>query len=336
MLCSNDNNTFTSIKYFIFVLLFLITIFFFYKSQHILKGRDEEKIEKIKNTNKKAFNNNFFEHENILYKNCYLLLGNSNLTIIHFITTRFLIEFNDGIDFKKKLYSEKYIPNGIRVMEKYLFPSLENQSCKNFIWILILGNKANITYIKSLINFNHSFKMKIIYQKDFHNYMRNTTKGFDILITTRIDYDDRIYYDAVNDVRKAINVNKPIILYGYNRGLYYYESNGKYYEFYQDVKDGTHSIFASLIIVLNKVNDTYSIYDAGNHMHLRQNILKSYTRFGITNLDYEPAIFDSGDPKFVYVRQIYSHSMNNYRNMKIQKKNKEIIYFRPNFNIIFI
>ena len=62
----------------------------------------------------------------------------------------------------------------------------------------------------------------IIYQKDFKNYVGNITKGFDIFISTRIDYDDRIYYDAVNDVRKAINFSKPMILYGYNRGFIYY------------------------------------------------------------------------------------------------------------------
>ena len=88
-------------------------------------------------------------------------------------------------------------------MKKYLFPSLEAQSCKNFIWILKLGDKANITFVKSLLDINNSFESKVIYEK---NIIKNITKGSDILITTRIDYDDRIYYDAVNDVRKVINL----------------------------------------------------------------------------------------------------------------------------------
>ena len=57
-------------------------------------------------------------------------------------------------NFTKIIYSPGYLLNGIRVMKKYLFPSLENQSCKNFIWILLLGDKANITQIKSFFNFN--------------------------------------------------------------------------------------------------------------------------------------------------------------------------------------
>ena len=234
-------------------------------------------------------------------------MDNSNIRIIHLIITRFLIEFYKLNEFPKKIYREDYIQNGIRVMKKYLFPSLENQSCKSFIWILMLGNKANITYVKSFLNFNNSFESKIIYQKDFKKYLKNITKGFDVMITTRIDYDDRIYFDAVNDVRKAININKPMLLYGYNRGFSYFEKNGNYYDYYHTFKnEGVMSIFISLITVLNKVNDTYTVYDLGNHEYIRKTLLEKYKSYGIKKLNYEPAIFDSGDPKFVYIRQNYS------------------------------
>jgi hypothetical protein len=207
-------------------------------------------------------------------------------------------------------------------MKKYLFPSLENQSCKNFTWIIILGDKTNITHIKSLLNLNNSFESKVIYGKDLRKYLKNITKGFDVLITTRIDYDDRIYYDAVNDVRKAININWPMIIYGYNRGLYYFEFNEKYYEFYNNYKnEGAIGIFMSLITILNKLNDTYTIYDLGNHAKIRKILLQKYKSFGIKKLNYEPCIFDSGTPKFIYVRQNYSHSINYSR--EIQKRLKE-------------
>ena len=44
-------------------------------------------------------------------------------------------------------------------MKKYLLNSLENQYCKNFVWILMLGNKADITHVKSLLNFNNVFPL---------------------------------------------------------------------------------------------------------------------------------------------------------------------------------
>ena len=245
--------------------------------------------------------------EIITLEKCYFAPDDSNLKIIHLIITRFMIGFWNLDDFPKRIYKNDYILNGIKVMKKYLFPSLENQNCKKFIWVLKVGDKANITHVKSLLNLNHSFETKIIYEKDIKDYIKNISKGFDILITTRMDYDDRIYYDAVNDVRKAVNIKKPMILYGYNKGLYYFEENNKYYEFDRnDTKKGIMSIFASLIVVLNSVNDTYNIYELGTHMKIRKKIITSYKSFGIKELNYEPAIFDSGGPKFVWVRQKYS------------------------------
>ena len=238
---------------------------------------------------------------------CYEIPDNSNSNIIHLIITRFLTEFFHINEFPEKMYTKDYVENGIRVLKKYLFPSLENQSCKSFIWILMIGEKANIKYIKSKLNIKTNFKKIILYQKDIKSYINNITKGYKVLITTRIDYDDKIYYDAVNDVRKTVNFNKPMILHGYMRGVRYIEFNNKYYDFIQkNAKNGVWSVFASLIIIINKLNDLYTIYDMGHHMYVRKTLLKKYKSFGINKLDYEPAIFDNGTPKFIYVKQKYS------------------------------
>ena len=115
---------------------------------------------------------------------------------------------------------------------------------------------GNTTYFKSLLNFNNSFEYDIVNQNNMKNYIRNKTKNSDILITSRIDYDDRIYYDAINDLRKAINMEKPIIIHGYNKGLYFFEKDNKYYDYYRKVS--VSSVLASLILNLKKVNDTYT------------------------------------------------------------------------------
>lgn len=271
-----------------------------------------------KNDNNKTINNK-----------CFMSPNNSSLKIIHFIITRFLIEFYKAYGFPKKLYDEDYIPNGIRVMKKYLLNSLENQYCKNFFWILMIGNNSDITYIKSLLNFTNTFEKIVIFEKDIKTYIKNRTRGFDVLITTRIDYDDVIYYDAINDVRKQVNIEKPVLLYGYNKGWFYFESNGKYYDFNYKNNDGVWSIFISLITILNKVNETIIIYDLGDHSFIKKELLKSYKSFGIKSINYEPAIFDSGEPKFIYVRQKYSGSENVTR--KVIEKQKEINISLNNF-----
>ena len=269
-------------------------------------------IEKIQIIKKRK--NNKFE------KKCYLSFENSNLKIIHTIITRFLYSYH-GINDSSK----EYILNGIRVMKKYLLPSLENQSCKDFIWIILLGNEANIVYIKSLVNFNNSFQWHVIYEKDIKNFLRNITNSFDILITTRIDYDDRIYYDAVNDVRKEITIKKPIFFHGYNRGLYFSELENKYYDFEYKMNNGAFSVFESLILVLNQVNDIYTIYDFRPHFNVIKKLIKKYKSLGIKQLNYKAGIFDSGAPKFVWVRQKYSYS-----NSSLIKK---FLKINNNFNL---
>ena len=317
----NDKRKYFKIKKILLILtIFILFLFIDYSIKINQKNISKDKTEKLNKPNGVHINAIKNKNNLILFKNCYLSVV--NIRIIHLIITRFLIEFCHNKIFPKKLYTKDYISNGIRVMKKYLLPSLENQSCKNFTWILMIGNKVNIYYVNSLLNFNNSFETKVIYQKDIKYFVRNITKGFDVLITTRIDYDDIIYYDAVNDVRKSININKPILLYGYNRGIYYFEKEGEYYEFYTTYKNkGCMSIFASLIIVLNEVNDTYIIYDLMPHNHIRKILLEKYKSYGIKKISYEPAIFDSGDPKFIWVRQKYSGSYNPNNN-KILKELK--------------
>ena len=280
--------------------LFLLFLLFFLITTNL--------IEKIK-INKKEINRKFI-------KRCFLSFENSDLKIIHIIITRFTLNHHDDS-------TKDYTLNEIRVMKKYLLPSLENQSCKDFIWILMLGNKENMTSLKSLLNFNNSFQWYIKYIKDIKNFLRNITKGFDILITTIIDYNGRIYYDAVNDVRKEININKPILFHGYNKGLYFFESDNKYYDCEFKNKNGAFRVFESLIIVLNKVNDIYTVHDFGYHYIVRRKLLKNYKSYGIKELNYEPIILDSGAPKFVWVRQKYS-CLYSYSKNKQNKKTEKI------------
>ena len=108
--------------------------------------------------------------------------------------------------FTKIIYKKNYILNGIRVLKKYLIPSLEKQSCKKFVWILLLGDKANKMFIKSLLGINNLFASDLVYQRELKIYIKNKSIGYDVFVTTRIDYDDRIYYNAVNDVRKVIDL----------------------------------------------------------------------------------------------------------------------------------
>lgn len=91
------------------------------------------------------------------------------------------------------------------------------------------------------------------------------------------------------------------------------------------------SIFLSLIVVLNKVNDAYTVYDVGDQTSIKAELIKSYKKYGLKVLNYEPGYFDNGDAKFIYVRQNYSGTHNSSK--KIPDYIKSIDF---NINKIFI
>ena len=311
---------------FLMIALFISAIILFI-AVNVIKFKRNNFIKKYNINIKKEINHDFeiyVKHKtNIQNNNCYLSPENANIRLIHLVITRFSMEFGPDFYFNKIIYTEEYIKNGIRVLKKYLIPSLENQRCKNFTWIIKIGDKADMTRIKDLFDFNTSFDIKIVRKKDIKNYITKISKGFDVLITTSIDYDDVIYYNAVNDVRKEIDLNKPLLLHGYNRGVYYFEAEKEYYDFigiFDHV--GVMTVFYSLIINLNKVNETVIISDLGDHTYIKKTILKKYQSYGIKELNYDPTIFDTSDIKFIYVRQNYSGAFDFTK--KIQRRERPI------------
>ena len=306
-------------KIFIIIIIFIIFIIILLIEKCINTRNHSNAFNMI--DNRHPLTNDFLKYK-YSYQICHTPQNIIDKNIVHLIITRFLLKFS-----RIKFFNESYIINGIRLMKTYLFPSLESQLCKNFVWLLTLGDDANITHIKHLLNFNNSFNYQIIYYKQLKSFIRNKTKGIDILITTRIDYDDRIYYDAVNDVRKAINIKMPLLLYGYHTGAYYFESLGRYYE-YNVIQTGKGAlpVFLSLITFIKNVSDSFSIFDMGSHEKVRETLIRNHKEYGLKNLLYEPAIFDSGSPKFVYVRQNYSDNINYTKD--IPNKSKII-----NFNL---
>ena len=135
---------------------FLFTLFLYiFTITQIKRNIIEECIEKYGKSNNGK--------ESISSTNkCYISSYNSNIKILHIVITRFLIKLSSNNTFNKKFHNKSYIQNGIKLMKKYLLYSLNAQSCKDFIWILMLGDDANITYVKSLFYLNNSFESLIL------------------------------------------------------------------------------------------------------------------------------------------------------------------------------
>ena len=163
-------------------------------------------------------------------------------TFKHFIITRFNIPAkyagrkNQNISMVDPKTDEKYLDNRIRLFEKYTFPSIKNQTNKNFKWLVLFSDQTPEKYK------NHMNKLQMecemfcpLYLQDeeaydFDNYLKSVLENFkcDVYITTRIDNDDAISVKMVERIQNFYEKNKnDNVLLSFSYGLQYTEKNKK-------------------------------------------------------------------------------------------------------------
>lgn len=129
----------------------------------------------------------------------------------HFIITRFNIGGNPNS------FSEAWYEKRIKLFKDYCFPSLLNQNCQNFSWLVYLDPDtksiyktefedllkqcpffAQVRYIKNTPNFN----------KDISSYISNVTSAGEVVMTTRLDTDDAFHQDGIYSIQQAFKKNE--------------------------------------------------------------------------------------------------------------------------------
>ena len=239
---------------------------------------------------------------------------------------------------KNKLFDEKLLNNGINVFNNYTLKSLENQSNKNFEIIIIIHNEINLnnSSIKKLLKIKTNLNLKVLKLKEIKSYININSKNFDFLITTRIDHDDLIYKDAVEEIQNKCNKNIPLYYNGYDKLITMIgndiENCYKFYPNYYGL--GSIGIFQSLIVNKNKINKSYNIFDLGIHSKLKIKFIDIYKK---NNLEYKEIYFNINhiEDSSIYIKHKFNHSelsnkSKNWHktNIKIKKSKK---WFRERF-----
>jgi len=138
----------------------------------------------------------------------------------HFVITRFNLRVSNN-NWTKDKNGNRTMDNSwmlyrMNIFKECCLPSVLNQSCKNFVWIicldietdekfksffLTLSQKYNFIiplYIDGMQNFNNKYKEYIIKQLD--------NKKF--IITSRLDNDDILHRDYVKKIQEQFNFQK--------------------------------------------------------------------------------------------------------------------------------
>ncbi|WP_238325348.1 glycosyltransferase [Lunatimonas lonarensis] len=121
---------------------------------------------------------------------------------------------------------EVWLQERFLIFQKFCFPSILNQSNKDFTWLIYVDSETNPGILEALQElvkpysfilliqrvFQH-FSLKLVLNEDIHKYFG---EGFQYLISSRVDTDDMLHKDFIQKVQEmfqrqsyeALNFNK--------------------------------------------------------------------------------------------------------------------------------
>ena len=155
-------------------------------------------------------------------------------------------------------------------LAKNILRSLENQTNKNFEVAfythpkLLSDSKYEIIF--SELKNSTTLPIKIILHWERRSLVKEALNEYDFVIQTRMDFDDFIFKDAVEDTQSKINECEDILVYGYCKG-YTYLYNELYTHFNRWGGVGHIGIFQSLILksAFAKTIDNFCIANFYHH-----------------------------------------------------------------------
>lgn len=201
--------------------------------------------------------------------------------VSHIVLTRFNLAIRFGYDRKDTeipIASEapwldkEYLGKRFEIFEKYTFPSLQNQTDKDFKWIVMFHKDTPKVYKDKIREFtNRMPQMEAwffddegckTYKQDIKEYIKRTCPGG--VITTRIDNDDIMHRTFIEKCKKAFEKVKGTSVLTYVNG-YQYDSRNDIIINY----DFVNNHFLSLYVPAEEEVDHIFMY---NHVRIDDSI----------------------------------------------------------------
>ena len=133
----------------------------------------------------------------------------------HYLITRFNLraDYWDVTKNNEQLLTDEWMDNRMWLFENFCFPSVDGQTNQNFEWLLYFDTNTKEIYknrILELVANQPNFKVFFVdampsFMPELLKYIAQETKDIPYLITTRIDNDDSIHVDFINEVQKQFD-----------------------------------------------------------------------------------------------------------------------------------
>jgi hypothetical protein len=144
---------------------------------------------------------------------------------IHFLLTRFNLKIAWRKDKNITPIDEKWLEHRFYLFDRYCYPSVKNQSNKNFKWLVFFDLNTPDRYKEKIEKYKQDFenfipvftdKELIISTKD--SIYKFLNKEITHIITSRLDNDDAIHKDYIDRIQLCFNNQDYYIVdivYGY-------------------------------------------------------------------------------------------------------------------------
>ncbi|MCC8145645.1 MAG: putative rhamnosyl transferase [Bacteroidales bacterium] len=179
----------------------------------------------------------------------------------HFILTRFNIRLWTKDKTNRPTQTPEWLKERFRLFEQYCLPSVKNQDCKNFKWIVLFDAETPDLYKKKITDYQSQFEpfipcfvsaedaqnFVLIFQEEIKKHLDKTNNK---IITTYLDNDDAIRYDYISEIQKVSARTSPKTFISFTYGLQYFTQlniatniryeNNHFISFVEDCSDNSN------------------------------------------------------------------------------------------------
>ena len=165
----------------------------------------------------------------------------------HFLITRFNLKSAEWKVSRsgKQVLTDDWLKYRFYLFEKFTLPSVLNQSCTNFRWLIYFDIDTPDIYLKRAIVLNEHPSISVFFIRGMNVFLKEIISSIEqlkdpsklFLITTRLDNDDLIHRDFIKKIQESFIPESGTLIdlrRGYQLNL---EKNGKssvrhFFDFY--------------------------------------------------------------------------------------------------------
>lgn len=142
-------------------------------------------------------------------------------TFKHYVLTLFNLNLKwDGCSLQ--VSDNNYLKRHFDIFEKYMYPSMKNQTNQNFEWIVMFSPNTPVEFKDRIRHYEEEYSpFRPLYIDDevaknfkqiISDYVKKDSEGFDLAITTRCDNDDILNKHFIEKIQNNINDSSEYII----------------------------------------------------------------------------------------------------------------------------